>query len=284
MHKAILAAFAIQPDTWRKFCGTDRVPDFRDSHRYRTGALDVLDPLTEHGEFKNKSIPDGERQSINTATKGNIYAISRQTFINDDMGALNDLFMAMGRAAARTLEEDVYALLNQNNGLGPTQADGQPLFHANRKNVNATGAALAVAAIDADRVVMLKQKDITDREYLDLRPAVLLVPTGLGSQAKQINSMEFSGESSKFQVPNVVRGLFREVVDSPRLVSATRRYLFADPTLHPLIKVVFLEESGEAPVLSSQEGWRVEGVEYKVRIDAKAQVFEPKAAVTNAGA
>lgn len=283
MHKSVLAAFAVQPDTWRKFCGVDTVPDFRDSNRYRTGALDVLEEVDEHGEFKNKAIPDGERQTISTATKGNIYSVSRQTLVNDDMGALNDLFAKMGRAAARTIEEDVYALLQANGGLGPTQGDGQPLFHANRANVNSVASELSVKGIDADRVLMLKQKDISGREFLDLRPAVLLVPLGLGSQARLINEMQYSGEEKKYQVPNVVRGLFSEVVESPRLTDATRRYLLADPDLHPLIKVVFLEETGEAPVIQSKDGWRIDGIEYRVRIDAKAQVFEPKAGVTNAG-
>lgn len=281
MHKAVLAAFALQSDTWRMFCGTDRVPDFRDSNRFRTGSLDVLDSLTEHGEYQNKSIPDGQKQVINTATKGNVYAISRQTFISDDMGALSNLFQMMGRAAARTIEEDVYELLTANAGLGANLSDSNTFFHATRGNIG-TGAALGVAGLDADRVTMLSQKDMSDREYLDLRPHCLLVPVGLGGQARQYNDMQFDGVSNKFQVPNIVRGLFKNIVESPR-ITGTRRYLFADPSVHPAIKVVFLEESGEAPLLDSEDGWRVDGVEYKVRIDAKAQFFEPKAAVTNAG-
>lgn len=47
--------------------------------------------------------------------------------------------------------------------------------------------------------------------------------------------------------------------------------------------VAFLEGSGEAPYLEQQHGWRVDGTEWKARIDFKAQMFDPKGAVTNAG-
>jgi hypothetical protein len=60
--------------------------------------------------------------------------------------------------------------------------------------------------------------------------------------------------------------------------------MFADPSgAAAAIKVVFLAGSGEAPTLESQQGWRVDGVEYKARLDVKVQAFEPKGALTNDG-
>jgi hypothetical protein len=228
------------------------VPDFRPSNRYRTGSLSVLDSLNEHGEFKNKIIPDGQKSTISTGTKGNI-------------------------------EVDVYALLAQNTGLGPTQTDGQPFFHANRANVNATGSAITVAGINADAAVMRAQKDINSNEYLDLRPVALVVPVALRGDAVTINDAQFDPADNKFQKPNYCRGMFREVVETPRL-SGTRRYLFGDPGVAAAIVVAFLEGQDQAPVLESENGWRIDGVEWKVRLDYAAQMFDPKGAVTNAGA
>lgn len=283
MGKLLLAAYATTPDTWRRFCGTDTVPDFRDSPRYRNGSFGVLDDLNEHGEFKSKAIPDGSKTSISTATKGNIIALTRQAIINDDMGALADLASRFGRAGKLTLESGVYALLAQNSGLGPTMSDGQPFFHANRANVNATGSALSVAGLDADRVVMGQQKDPSGNEILELRPAVLVVPLGLGGDARVHNEAQYDPTSNKLNVPNKVRGLVRDIVDTARL-SGTRRYLFCDPAVAAAIKVVFLEGQGEEPVLESKDGWNVDGTEWKVRLDAKPQMFDPKGALTNAGA
>ena len=130
-----------------------------------------------------------------------------------------------------------------------------------------------------------KAKDPWGNEYLDLRPAVLLVPVGLGGQARVINQSQYDPDTvaNKAQMkPNVVAGLFRDIVDTPRL-SGTRRYLFADPALAPVIEVAFLEGQ-ESPVLESQDGWRVDGTEMKVRLDFGVAAVDYRGAVTNAGA
>lgn len=286
LGKILLGSYAVTPDTWTRFCGKTTVPDFRPSPRFRTGSLTVLDSLNDHGEFKTKSIPDGEKTSVDVATKGNIIGVSRKTIVNDDMSALTDLATKLGRAGKLTIEADVYALIALNSGLGPTMSDAQPFFHSNRSNVNATGSAISTSGIDADRVVMAQQRDVGSNEYLDLRPAVLLVPVGLGGQARVINSSQYDPDTvaNKAQMkPNMVVGLFRDVVDTPRL-SGTRRYLFADPLIAPAFVVAFLEGQGESPTIEMQEGWRNDGVEWKARLDFKAQAFDPKGAVTNAGA
>jgi hypothetical protein len=284
MRKVLLAAYETQPDTWSRFCKVETLPDFRASPRYRLGSLTVLDAKNEHGEFQNKNIPDGQKTSISTGTKGNIIAVTRELIINDDMGALAGLSTALGRAARLSVETDVYALIAANGGLGPTMSDANPFFHASRNNI-AAGAALSAAGLDADGVVMALQKDQSNNEILDLQPDVLLIARGLSSQAKILNSSAVNpdGGSGKSQVPNPVNGMFRDIVATARL-AGTRRYIFANPQVVPAFIVAFLEEQGQAPVIESRDGWRVDGSELRVRFDYRAQAFDPKGAVTNAGA
>ncbi len=286
LGKVLLGAYTTQPNTWEMFCGVDQVPDFRTSNRYRTGSVDSLDTVAEHAEYKNGVIPDASKYAIATERKGKIFALSREALINDDMGALTNLASEFGRAAGRTIENQVYALLAQNSGLGPTQSDSQPFFHANRANVNATGSALTVAGIDADRVVMRAQKDPNGKDYIELNPMVLLVPDSLRGTAMVINDSQYDPDTAnKLQRPNMVRGLFRDIVGTPRLSStSTRRYLFADPMVAPAIVVAFLEGYGRGPLLESENGWRIDGVEWKVTLYAKAQMGDYRGAVTNAGA
>lgn len=284
MNKVLMAAYQTTPDTWSRFCKVEIVPDFRDSPRYRTGSIGTLDSLNENGEFKNKSIPDGAKLSINVQTKGNIIAISRQLIVNDDLSAFSDLGAKLGRAARLSVESDVYALLNANAGLGPTQADTQPWFHSNRGNVNGTGSALGVPGLDADRVIMAAFKDAQNNEFLDIRPMTLLVPSSLGGAARVLNNSQYDvTQSNKFQVPNMVAGLFRDVVDTARL-TGTRRYLFADPNVAAAIVVAFLEGAAQSPMVETEAGWRVDGTEMRVRFDYRAQMFDPRGALTNAGA
>lgn len=285
MHKMLQAAYGITPDTWSRFCATGTLSDFRAHPRYRHGNFGSLDTVNENGEFKRKAISDGEKESLTATTKGNIINVSRQMIINDDMGVFASLLAKLGRAAKLSVEVDVYALLAQNSGDGPTMSDSVALFHATSHGANkTTGAAITAAALDLDRVAMASQRDPNSNEYLDLRPAVLVLPVGLGGVARIINTSQYDPDTvaNKSQMkPNIVAGLFRDVVDTPR-ISGTRRYLFADPSIAPVIEVAFLEGQSE-PTLESKDGWDVDGTEMKVRLDYAVGAVDYRGAVSNAG-
>ena len=281
MHKTLQQAYAVAPDTWSRFCRRGSVSDFRDHPRYRVGSLGNLEALNELGEFRNKTIPDGERAKIRAGTKGNVINLSRQAVINDDLGAFLGLADAAGRAAKRTIEADVYATLALNAGLGPALEDGKTLFHADHGNLT-TGAAITMAALDLDRVAMASQTDVGGNDFLDLRPAVLLVPLALGGTARVINGAQYDPDTAnKLQRPNVVAGLFRDIVDTPRL-SGTRRYLFADPNEAPVLEVAFLD-GNDTPYVESEDGFSVDGTRWKIRLDYGVGAVDYRGAVTNAG-
>ncbi len=262
IHRTLQAAYAVTPDTWSRFCGIGSVTDFRPHTRYLRGSFGALDNVNEAGEFKNKPIPDLAKEQISATTKGNIINLSRQAIVNDDMQVFSGLAVDLGRAAKLTIEIDVYALLNSN----PTMNDGQALFHASHGNLAGSGAAPSVAAFDAIRVAMAQQKDISGNEYLDIRPAIGLFPISLGGAVRILNQSQYDPDAvNKLQRPNIVAGLFEDIIDSPRL-SGTAYYAFADPQVAPAIEVVFLNGVSE-PFTDSQEGWRVDGVEWKVRHD-----------------
>ena len=282
MHKTLLGAYATQALTWSRFCKRGTVSDFRAHNRYRVGSLGNLQPKNELGEYKNVAIPDGEKSSISAVTKGFILNISREAIINDDLGALTDQASAAGRAAARTVEVDVYALLASNSGLGPTMSDGKTLFHADHGNI-ATGAAMTVDVLDGMRVLMAQQKDVTGNDFLDLRPEVLLVPIGMGGSARVLIGAEYdTSVSNKFQVPNKVRGLVRDIVDTPRM-SGTRYHLLASPAEAAAIEVAFLDGQSE-PYLETEQAFNTDGGRLKVRMDYGVAGHDFRGAVTNAGA
>jgi ATP-dependent protease ClpP protease subunit len=281
MHKVLQGAYAIQSDTWSRFCKRGSVSDFRDHNRYRTGSFGNLDALNELGEFVNKTIPDGEKGTIRAGTKGNVINLSRQAIVNDDLDAFVGLADSLGRAARRTIEADVYALLALNGGLGPVMADGHTLFKAEHNNL-VTTAAITVAALDLDRVKMASQTDVGGNDFLDLRPSVLLVPLSMGGTARAIVGAEYDDDSGKNQrKPNVIRDLFDDIVDTPRM-TGTRRYLFADPNQAPVIEVAFLD-GNDTPYLESELGFSVDGTRWKVRLDYGVGAVDYRGAVTNAG-
>ncbi|MGD9663805.1 MAG: prohead protease/major capsid protein fusion protein [Novosphingobium sp.] len=282
MHKLLLGSYAMTADTWTRFAARGTVSDFRPHNRYRMGMFGRLDRVNENGEFKNKPIPAAEKEIIQAATVGNIINLSRQAIVNDDMGAFTSLAMKLGRAARLSVEIDVYALLAENGGMGPIMSDGKTLFHADHKNIGAAGAP-TIVSFDNARVVMASQTDPSGNEILDLRPAVWLGPIGIGGDARVLNDAQYDPDTAnKLQKPNKVRGLFRDIVDTARL-TGTPWYAFADPAEAPVIEVAFLEGE-EAPVLETKDGWRVDGVEWKVRHDYAVGGVDFRGAVRNAGA
>lgn len=282
MHKTLQQAYALAPDTWSRFCARGSVSDFRAHNRYRVSSLGNLRTISEAGEYTNENIPDGEKSQISVDTKGYIINMTRQMVINDDLGAFVGMSAAMGRAARRSIEADVYAVLTSNGGLGPVLLDGKTLFHADHGNIGA-GAALTMESIDADRVLMAQQMDVGGNDFLDLRPEILLVPIGLGAQARTVNDAQYDPDTpNKLQKPNTVRGLYGDIVDTPRL-SGTRRYSFASPSIAPALEVAFLD-GNDAPFLEQQQGFDVDGSRFKIRLDYGIAGIDYRGCNTNAGA
>lgn len=286
LHKILLAGYALVDDTWPRFCGRTTMVDFRAHNFYRLGMFGALDAVNEAGEFQRKVIPDGEKESITLGTYGNIIGLSRKAVVDDDMGAFTRLASTFGLAAGLTVEEAVYSLLALHSGFGPALTDGYYLFDASNRDTGnvGTGAALTAASIDADRAVMGAHRDLAGKRFLSIRPSVLVVPLGLGGLARSINKSEKDPDTAGSNKPNVALGTFTDIVDTPYLTAgSTRRYMFADPAMSPAIVVGFLEGQ-EEPVMETRDGFEVDGMEWKVRLDFAVGAVEWRTALTNAGA
>lgn len=281
IRRVLLAEYSIAQDTWRRFCAVGSVSDFREHKRLRMGSLSRLEKVEENAKYRTKSIPDAEQESIYAETYGNTINVSRKMIVNDDLAAFTRLANQLGRAAARSIEIDVYGLFALNGGDGPIMGDGNPLFHASHNNIG-TGSALSVDGLEADRVVMAIQKDPSGNDFLDLRPSVLVLPVGLGGNARVLNQAQFDPDATgQLQRPNKVVGLFSDIVDTPRL-AGTVRYLFADPSIEPVFEVAFLN-GVETPFMEMQEQFSVDGMVWKVRHDYGVGAIGYRGVVRNAG-
>ncbi|ALR01237.1 ClpP-like prohead protease/major capsid protein fusion protein [Xylella fastidiosa] len=262
MHKMLLTAYRLQSYTWMRFCATGSLSDYRPHHRYHMGGFSDLKKVNENGEYENGVLSDAEKETIQAVRKGRILQITPEVLVNDDLGAFSRPTSRLAQAAARTIEKDVYALLALNAGSGPRMSDGKPLFHADHRNIP-VAAALSVESIDAARQLMAQQMDVGGNDFLDIVPALWLGPLSLGSKARELNAQEYNDEAGKQQrKPNVVRGLFSDVVDSPRL-KENAWYTFADPTLEPVIEVAFLN-GVHTPTLEQDTNFRTDGLSWKV--------------------
>lgn len=280
LRQTLLAEYMALPDSWSRWCKRGTLSDFRPTKRKRQGGLGNLQEVPEGAEFRNQAIPDAESNSISLGTFGEMINLTRQMIINDDLDAFSNLPRSLARAAARTVEAKAYATLAAN----PVMNDGYALFSAEHGNLvgSGSGGAITVARIEALALLMANQKDPNNVDFLDLRPDVLLCGIGQRGQARLVNESKYDPDvTSKFQMTNIVAGLFNDVIDTPR-ISGNTHYIFANPMIEPVMEVAFLDGVSE-PYLEMQEGWRVDGVEYKVRLDFGVAAIGWRGAAKNFG-
>lgn len=281
-RQVLLDSYSTQPDTWRSFCAIGSVSDFREYRRLRLGSLSNLDNIKENGEFKTKALSDAEYESIRIKTVGNVINLSRQMIINDDLNGLIRIVQSLGRAAKRTIEADVYALLALNGGSGPLMSDGKTLFHADHGNIASTGAPVTVSSIDAVRAQMLKQKDKNKNDYLHILPEIWLGPIEQEGTVKVVNEAQYDVDvQNKFQVPNKSRGIIKTIIGTPYL-SGKPWYVFANPSITPTIEVAFLN-GAQTPFLDSEEQFLVDGIQWKIRHDYGVSAVDYRGVIRNAG-
>lgn len=278
IHMVLLNNYQAVTDTWKKFCMVGSVSDFRAHQRLRMGSFGKLDVIGENGQYKTLAIPDAEQQSISAQTVGNLINVSRKMIVNDDLNAFARLSAMLGRAAARSIEIDVYALLAAN----PVMSDGVALFHATHGNLMAATAMSAIQ-FDALRVKMAQQKDPTGNDFLDLRPSVLLTGISQGANARVINDALYDPDTAnKLQKPNLAKGIFNNIVDTARITDTTY-YGFADPNEEPVIEVAFLDGVQE-PFMENWLEQKTDGMQWKVRLDYGVGAIGWRGAVKNPGA
>ena len=284
-NKSMLRGWDEAPETWAEWMNTGELSDFKVGNMVNLSSFESLSLVNEDGEFTYGSFQD-EGQTIQLATYGKLFSISRQAIINDDLNAFTRIPAGMGRAASRTVGDVAYGVLTANANL----SDGVALFagtaigtlHGNLDIGG--GAAIAVASVDAARVGMARQSDVSgEATALGIRPAHFVVPVALEGVAKVLMASEFdpADGTNNNRAPNSVRGIMK-VVSEVRLDIADPAawYLAANGDT---IQVAFLDGQ-QAPVLEQQMGWSIDGSEYKVRIDVAAAAEDFRGLQRNDGA
>jgi phage head maturation protease len=274
-RKAMLRGYEESEEVFQQFTRSGNLSDFKTHSRVGLGVFNSLDEIPESGEYKHGTI--GERaESIQLATYGKLFSITRQAIINDDLTAFTEIPRKMGRAAARTVGDLVFNIINNN----PAMSDGTALFHASHSNLG-SAAAPSAATVGAGRTAMRTQKD--GPATLNISPSYFLVPAALEDTARVLMASETDPSQTNSKKPNPVRNAAEVIVDA-RLdaASLTAWYLLADPNRFDTIEVGYLDGVA-APFLDQQDGWTVDGVEYKVRIDAAASPLEFRTMYKNPG-
>lgn len=264
---SVLQGWNEAEETFHLWTKTGRLSDFKTAKRVGMGEFPTLREVRPGAEYKY--ITTGDRgETIRLATYGELFSITRQAILNDDLDQLTTIPKRMGEAARGTIGDLVYDTLINNQNL----SDDKKLFADSRKNLfTGAGSALSIESLSKAKTAMALQKNQTEggkARTLNIRPGFVLVPVALEDKAKQlIRSASVPGAETNAGIDNPIRN-FAEVIAEPRLDdnSSTAWYLAAKKG-SDTIEVAYLD-GVELPYLEQQQGFTNDGVISKVRIDA----------------
>lgn len=278
--KAMLAGFFETPAIYREIAKIGDLPDFKEGSRTALSDFSDLEVVYENGEYKYGTFSD-LKETLQLATYGKLFSISRQALVNDDLNAFVGIPRGLSAAAARTLDDLVISVLTTNAALNQ---DSTALFHADHNNLVApgSGSAPSVTSLDAGFQAMALQQ-APGGATLDIVPSILLVPIALDATARVLTKALNDPAGAVLHTPNPFEGRLR-VVSTARLDAddPLQWYLMADPNLYDTLEIAFLDGQ-TSPFLESKDGWSSDGVEYKVRIDAAAAATDFRGLYQNDG-
>ena len=237
--------------------------------------INSIGETAENGAFTIYSMSDW-KETMTATTKGGIWSVTRQTLVNDELTAFTIVPAQMGSSAARKVGDDVYDKLLTVQTMAE---DNAPLFNAthvngDHNNVYAAGAP-AVDTVDAIRVGMGTQTDPTGTT-LGIRPRYLICPLSYEGTATTLRNSQFDPDTGNGDTNRVnwVAGTF-EVVPEYRIdgdaTNKTNWFMAAQPGR--TISVYFLN-GVQAPFFDRREGFSIDGLELKVRLDYGVGVLD----------
>ncbi len=259
-NKSILQGWNEAEETFDLWTKKGQLSDFKTATRVGMGGFNSLRTVREGAEYKYVTTSD-KKETIALATYGELFSISRQAIINDDMSMLTDIPMKLGSAAKATIGDLVYLILTKNEKM---RSDNKPLFSADHGNTIKGG--MDVDTIGNGRTAMRKQKE--GERTLNIRPAFMLVPTALEIAAIQVvGSGSVKGADVNANIINPIRNI-AEIITEPRLdINSDTTWYMTSAKGTDTIEVAYLN-GVDTPYIDQQEGFTSDGVTTKVRIDA----------------
>ena len=279
--KNLRSAYEAAPQTWLPIAQPINLSDFKPSRQLQIGDAPGLDEILEHGEVTTGTITEA-KETVQLKTYGKAFAITRQALINDDLNAFGQVPALFGRKARDKESDLAWAQITSN----PTMGDAVALFDAaGHLNYTASGTAISVDSLGVGRAALRKQKGIDGVTPLNLSPRFLISPAGKETIADQYVTQITPAASSNVNPFGPSGRTPLIVIVEPRLDanSATAWYLACSADQAPVLYYGTLDgQSG--PDLRQEEGFDIDGMKFRCRIDVAFKAADWHAIYKNVGA
>ena len=271
-NKTLRDSYEMAPQTFKAFCRMTTAADFKTISRTQLGDAPSLEKVNEGGEYKRGTIGEA-REQYSLETFGKVVAVSRQVIVNDDLDAFTRIPEKFGRAAADLESNTVWAILTGN----PLMGDGIALFNASHGNLAGAGAAISVTSLGVGRAAMRKQTGLNGSP-INAAPRFLMVGPDKETEAQQQTAPVLAAQGNTV---NPFSGTL-QVLAEPRITGNTW-LLASDPAQVDTIEYAYLS-GNEGVYLETRQGFDVDGVEIKARLDFAAKAIDWRGLYRNPGA
>jgi len=287
-NKTLLDSFTAVESVVGRFCAEVDHIDFKQASKYRITGKGVFLQIGPDGEIKHTELTE-ETFTNQIDTFGRIIALTRQTIINDDLGAFLQIPKILGRQAALARESAVFTLLLSNPGS----------FFAAVNNNYLTGATtiLQISSLTSAEQLFLDQTD-SDGQPILISPAILLVPSSLKVTAQQLmtetrvneRAIEDTATAAPWPGSNPHAGKW-EPAASPYLnaqglvgQSALAWYLFGNPADIAAMEIAYLRGARTPTIQSGETDFNTLGMQWRGYWDFGVAMQDTRGAVKVKGA
>lgn len=274
-NKTLLAAYDEAEFTWTMWArNAGTTADFKALNRIRFSEMGVPEMVPEGHDYPDAPMSDS-KESYKINKYGNVFTISWETVVNDDMDAISRIPAMQGNACRRLQNNAVYAVLTANAAMADTgalfNATAQTTAGGHANLTTGAGAPSETTLNEAYKKMMIKTGLTTT--ILGLVPKFLIVPPSLSATADQLvtsqtpptvgGSAVGTAGINNLYGPTGSRRL--TVVVEPQLEanSATAWYLAADNRQVDTVEITFLEGE-QSPVIESE--WDFDKDVYKNKV------------------
>lgn len=255
MHRVMDADYTAAPSTYKEIATQSDYSDFRDHEHMRGSEFPALQDLGEGGEIKRSTIADGRLEKSRINTQAVIIPFTRELFINDSIGYLQNHFGKMGRRIAAQENKAVWDFIASNPKM---MYDNKAVFHADHGNLHGS----VVASPDVDILSKIRaalRAHKSDGIPLNFTLRTLFVDPTLETEAEKLATTIQAIVTGEV---NVFSGKFNVVVEA-NLDSHNAWYGATDKADAPVVTYGYLS-GNSGPQVATKEGWSTLGAELRV--------------------
>lgn len=283
IEKAYVTGHKQVPVTFDKWTKKGTLSDFKvHDNNYLAGPIGDFEEVPEGGELKHDKPVDAKLPTRKLKTYGKQFTLTRQAFINDDIGLVTSLPARHAAAARRTINRQCYEILMKN----PKIYDDKVLFSAEHKNLLKTGTGITKEAVQAMIMAISTQKDQFE-QAITIRPAMLVLPVGMGFDLFTLFNSPTIQTTDNTQAVNPLYRYGLEQVEDPEInrlagTGAAPWFMLGATEDTAFIEVDYLNGE-EVPKIRRMETAGQLGFVWDIYLDWGIQVMDYRGAVKNPG-